>query len=266
MWKDLVGYKRFETIRELCLPLPFLLAVVVVGEYAVAASGWAYWGLLAVMGVAVIYVFMVGLRVAHNAFHGTLGLSRRGDNWIMLVISLMMLGSSHAINYTHLYHHQHCMQKGDVEGELAKLPFWQALYKSPLYPFYIHIVALRDAPIAQKRWIWTELVLSLLVQCGGLIWIESSTMMFYSLVMLMANVAAPMVGIWAVHRHCEDSPVNARTCRSPLVSWFTCGMFYHAEHHLFPAVPTRHLAALAERIDATGVKLLEVTDFMERPI
>lgn len=261
-WKDLVEYQRFETARELCLPLPWLLAAVFCGQQIAAdMTGWALWGWIAALGVAVIYVFMLGLRVAHNAFHGTLGLSRRGDNWVMLLISVMMLGSSHAINYTHMYHHKHCMEKGDVEGELATLPFWRALIKSPIYPFYIHIVALRAAPIAQKRWIQAELAASVLVQGTLLLWCESPVLMLYSLMMLVANVSAPMVGIWAVHRQCEGSPVNARSCRSRVMNLLTCGMFYHAEHHLFPAVPTRHLAELAERIDATGVTFLGVTEF-----
>ena len=85
--------------------------------------------------------------------------------------------------------------------------------------------------------------------------------MLYVALMLMANLVAPMVGIWAVHRHCEDSPVDARSCRSRVINALTCGMFYHAEHHLFPAVPTCHLAELAERIDATGASFLGVMAF-----
>ena len=262
-WKDLVEYQRFETVRELCLPLPWVLMAFVCGQQAsaVGVAGVAQWGWIAAMGIAVIYVFMLGLRVAHNAFHGTLGLTRSGDDWVMWLISVMMLGSSHAINYTHMHHHKHCMEKGDVEGELANLPFWQALVKSPIYPVYIHIVALRDAPVAQKRWIQAELSVSVLVQCVMLVWLDSPVFMLYSMMMLAANLAAPMVGIWAVHRQCEDSPVDARSCRSRVVNFLTCGMFYHAEHHLFPAVPTRHLAALAKRIDATGVRFLQVTEF-----
>lgn len=261
-WRDLVPHQRFETARELCLPLPWLLAAVACGHQASAAdaAGWVPWGWTVLMGIAVIFVFMLGLRVAHNAFHGTLGLTRRGDHWVMAAISVMMLGSSHAINYTHMYHHKHCMEKGDVEGELAALPFWRALLKSPIYPFYIHIVALRDAPVTQKRWVQAELCVSLLVQCVMLVWLESSVYALYGSMMLVANLSAPMVGIWAVHRGCEGSPTDARSCRSPVVNFLTCGMFYHAEHHLFPAVPTRHLAELAKRIDATGVRFLGVTD------
>jgi fatty acid desaturase len=32
-------------------------------------------------------------------------------------------------------------------------------------------------------------------------------------------------------------------------------MFYHLEHHLFPAVPTSHLPELARRLDAVAPAL-----------
>lgn len=260
-WTDLVKHHRFETTRELCLPLPWLLGAAFCGEQ-VMGQGGLHFGWLLAMGICVMYVFMLGLRVAHNSFHGTLGLSRRADNWVMFAISLIMLGSSHAINYTHIYHHKHCMQKGDVEGELANLPFWKALLKSPIYPIYIHIAALRDAPWTQKRWIIAELIASASLQCMMWFWLESPVYSLYTAIMLVANVLAPMVGIWGVHHDCEDSPSNARSCRSALLNVLTGGMFYHAEHHLFPAVPTRHMGELAKRIDATGMRFLEVTDFV----
>jgi fatty acid desaturase len=37
--------------------------------------------------------------------------------------------------------------------------------------------------------------------------------------------------------------------RHRLKSAASFGMFYHLEHHLYPRVPTRHLPALAERLD-----------------
>ena len=38
--------------------------------------------------------------------------------------------------------------------------------------------------------------------------------------------------------------------RGALITALSYGMLFHVEHHLFPAVPTRHLAELARRIDA----------------
>jgi fatty acid desaturase len=45
--------------------------------------------------------------------------------------------------------------------------------------------------------------------------------------------------------------VIARTQRTWWKNFVTYNMFYHLEHHLFPAVPTIKLPELAKRIDAT---------------
>lgn len=47
----------------------------------------------------------------------------------------------------------------------------------------------------------------------------------------------------------HDSPDFARTQRTGWKNKITFSMFYHLEHHLFPAVPTIKLPELAKRID-----------------
>jgi fatty acid desaturase len=43
--------------------------------------------------------------------------------------------------------------------------------------------------------------------------------------------------------------------RNRLKAIVTCDMFYHVEHHLFPAMPTRKLPALARRLDEAAPEL-----------
>jgi len=50
--------------------------------------------------------FLTGLRLIHNAFHGALGLSRRGTEIVLWVMSMVILGSMHAVRFTHLTHHR----------------------------------------------------------------------------------------------------------------------------------------------------------------
>ncbi|HEY7772223.1 MAG TPA: fatty acid desaturase [Marinagarivorans sp.] len=242
-WRDLVAYHRGETLAELLLPLPWLIAAL---TFANANQRIA-------TAACVIYVFLLGLRVAHNAFHRALGLPRMGDHLVMFAISLFMLGSSHAIGYTHIHHHKHCCQQGDVEGELARLSFWRALLKSPLYPVYIHIAALKNGSGAEKRWIIAELGASISVQLIIHLVLAWHAYALFTGFMLLANVIAPMIGIWSVHHGAEHHPAKARSCRKIWLNRLTAGMFYHAEHHLFPAVPTRNLAALAKRLDNAEV-------------
>ena len=41
----------------------------------------------------------------------------------------------------------------------------------------------------------------------------------------------------------------------------TLGMFFHVEHHLFPRVPTCHLNAVAQRLDAAAPELSQMRVF-----
>ncbi len=46
--------------------------------------------------------------------------------------------------------------------------------------------------------------------------------------------------VWTVHHDAADAAFPARTIRDPLKARISYAMFYHVEHHLFPAVPTCH--------------------------
>src|SRR5262249_14784394 len=110
-WRDLAWVNAWETARELLISLPWLL-----GSWLLARYG------LYVPALLVSYVFfMTGLRQVHNAFHFTLGLSRRGCELVMFVLSVLMLGSMHAVWFNHLRHHRHCMDENDVEGMSARM-------------------------------------------------------------------------------------------------------------------------------------------------
>jgi fatty acid desaturase len=61
--------------------------------------------------------------------------------------------------------------------------------------------------------------------------------------------------VWTVHHHCDRTHYLARTLRSRVKNAVTFNMFRHIEHHLFPAVPTCHLAKLSERLDVAAPEL-----------
>ena len=241
-WRDLVALSRFETARELALPLIALASALLAG----AARCWP----LLVLASAVL--FMAGLRVTHGAFHRTLGLRAGANDAVMFVLSALLGGSMHAIEVTHLRHHRDCLADDDVEGRIAAHGFWRALFDSPRYPFAIHRAAWRHGSARQRRWIASELAVAVCVQMllwrGGNAVLEGIALSLY-----LANALAAMPGIWFVHRGCAHGAADiARSTRSRWLARLTIGMFHHAEHHAFPGVPTCRLGALARRIDAAG--------------
>ncbi len=238
-WRDLVVLTRREIFVELSLPLPWLLAAIMAGR-----AGYAGW-----LVFATLVMFMMGLRITHNAFHRNLGISRSAGDLVMFALSVLLGGAMHAIEYTHLRHHKDCLADDDIEGQIAHLGFFSAVVHSPIYPLKIHWLAMRDGSLRQKRWIALELAVVVLLHTA--IWLgDSSILKLMALSLYFANASAPLVGIWAVHRGCETGRFRARTSRSILLNAMTVSLFNHLEHHLYPAVPTCHLSVLSRRLDA----------------
>ena len=242
---DLQRCTPFQSVVELSLPLPWLMTA-----WYASANGWYPLTLL-----ASFYFFLTGLRVAHNAFHHALGLSRRSTDGVMAVLSVLMLGSLHAVRATHLIHHRHCMGERDVEGKVAAQSALGALLRGPLFPFAIHLAGWRSASRDQRRWIALELSLNIVWLV--LVWIcwSSTALKLHTVLMLLAYSLSAFFAVWTVHRDCEASDQdNARTLRSRWKSVLSYGMFFHVEHHWFPAVPTCRMPELSRRLDAAGYR------------
>lgn len=241
-WRDLIAPTRRQALREPLLPLPWLLAGL-----GIAHAGW--WP--AALPFSFLF-FLTGLRVAHNGFHRALGLPRAATAALLGVLSVAMLGAMHAVRHNHLRHHQHCLKPGDVEGDCARGSAWRALLTGPAFPLRMHVHALRDGTPQTRRWIAIELL-------GNLLWIglvfgilDIAALRYHVWAMLGGQCLAGFFCVWTVHHDCDGESVIARTIRRRLASILTFEMFYHLEHHLFPAVPTCNLPRLAERLDAAA--------------
>lgn len=249
-WKDLLPYKHHEIANELFLPVPWLLLALWAGHHIQSSLYW-----LPVVLIASFYFFLTGLRLAHNAFHYCIGLSKHATDVVMLVLSVFMLGSLHATQFTHLLHHRHCLKGGDIEGHVAKYSFWMALLKGPLFPLRVHKAALTQGSNRVRRWVAAELSLNLV--CLSLVWgvLGIDALKLHTLLMLLAYCLSAFFAVWTVHHDCEENPLDqSRTLRSSWKNLLFYNMFYHTEHHLFPNVPTCHLPELAERLDKAGYR------------
>ena len=238
-WQDLVQLTKKDVYSELLISLPWLAT----------ALGLAYlnWYLLALF--CSFMFFLTGLRQVHNAFHFALGISKQRTHWVMFVLSIVMLGSMHAVQINHLRHHQHCMQEEDVEAKSAKMYWWQALLFGPFFPLLLHRKAYQVGTKIQKQWMTAELLANLLVLMVVFLILDVSFLKYHFIAMLIGQCMTAFFAVWTVHHDTEDHIYMARTVRNELKRVVTYNMFYHVEHHLFPAVPTRHLHTLAKRLD-----------------
>jgi len=237
-WCDLIRISKWKVAREILLPLPFLIIslVLLAKTYFFAAL------------FSLFFFFLTGLRLSHNAQHNIVGCNRKGCDWILFILSPLMMNSMHAVQVTHLRHHNLCLTPEDEEGHCAKMPFYQALFYGPLFTINMHLNALKYGNPKQVRWIklelFTELSFLVLSLLSGIL-----TLQIFVISMLIANCLTAFFCVWLVHYGCDGIDKVSRTIRSPLINKISFNMFLHVEHHLFPQIPTCNLDTLSERID-----------------
>ena len=245
-WHDLVALSPRERLVELTLCLPWLVLSL---TFYWLGGWWVGAGM-----VCSFYFFLTGLRTAHNAQHGNIGIGRRGHEWTLFALSTLMLASMHAVRTTHLHHHRHCLDEDDVESCTARLPWWRALLAGPAFPVLLHRTAWRVAKPGVRRWIAAELVAAAGVIVIALVF-RIAWLQWHVLAMVVGECMTGFFAVWTVHHGCVDEQPVGRTLRSRLLNRLSYGMFLHAEHHLFPGVPTAHLPELARRLDEAGVDI-----------
>lgn len=238
-WSDLTKLSRVEIVTELTISLPsFILALYLAHRHLyVLAAGASF------------MFFLTGLRQVHDAYHYNLGLSRAATEWVMYALSVLMLGSMHAVQLNHLRHHARCMADDDIEARSARMSALGALLWGPVFPILLHVEALRHARPWQRRWISGELASNLASTILVFVVLPIPVLRYHIIVMAIGHCLTAFFAVWTVHHDCDHSDYDARTLRHRLKSVIAFHMFFHAEHHLFPKVPTRHLPQLAKRID-----------------
>lgn len=236
-WKDLTRLNLREVFIENNITLPWLAASLLL----------AYFGYyLAVLPCAAFF-FLTGLRQVHNGFHRVLGINRQLTWCCLYANSLLMMSSIHAVGFNHLRHHKYCLGEGDYEGESARMKWWQAILYGPVHIYRIHRVALVYGSKADRRNVWIELV-SIAVYTTLIVVFDVRFLLYFSGLMVLGEFFSAFFAVWTVHHDLDDHEI-ARTQRQGWKNWLTYNMFYHLEHHLFPAVPTIKLPELARRID-----------------
>jgi fatty acid desaturase len=97
---------------------------------------------------------------------------------------------------------------------------------------------------------WKDLLVVAVFFVLEIRWLE-----YHVVAMLLGQCLTGFFAVWTVHHDCDPQGRFARTIRHRAKAFMTYNMFYHVEHHLFPAVPTCRLPVLAQRLDAVAPEL-----------
>ncbi len=257
-WQDLRQLTRRQIVYNVILPYPFLLL-----SWWFASQSWY------VLACGASYLFFAAaFRQAHDGYHHSLGTGKRVTTTLLLLLSVLLLTSLHSIRATHMEHHRNPLGDSDMEGSLAKLPWWQALLGGVTYRLAIYRQGLRLSRQRNQRIIWLEfgliaLFIMVTLICMGLtlfdvsaITLSAQVLMYHLFIMMLANASVGIIAVWGVHHDCDET--IARTERNPVINVLTFNLLYHVEHHLFPAVPSNHLPELAKRLDRAAPHLTKL--------
>lgn len=237
-WKDLQNLSIKEMLIENNLTIPWMISSLTLAyfEYYLLALPFS------------AFFFLTALRQVHNGFHNALGTNKFLTWFSLYGNSIMMLVSIHAVKFNHMRHHQYCLSEEDYEGKAAKMTWYGAILYGPIHTFLIHKVTLQKGNKTYRRNVLLELI-SIAVFVSIVFYFQIHFLIYHILVMLIGEFLMAFFAVWTVHHDTHDAPELARTQRTGWKNKITFSMFYHLEHHLFPAVPTIKLPELAKRID-----------------
>ena len=137
------------------------------------------------------------------------------------------------------------------------MSFWQSVLHGPTFLGRLWIWSWRRASDRRaKAWLLSEAAVAPVAIAAGLIfcpqslWPTSFGLLAYVLMVLNGAWVFPLLTVHLPHRNYGETRfTQTHTVRDPIVSRVFLELTYHLEHHLYPAVPTHHLAELGERIE-----------------
>jgi beta-carotene hydroxylase len=229
--------------RAFSLALPFAYTAV---YFFCAWRGWWIPAVLAVMGLS----FVTYGSTSHDLVHGTLGLSRRANDWLLSIIELLTLRSGHAYKAAHLHHHAHYPEVDDLEGRAARLSLVGALLEGPRYAASLWTWAFRRSE-RDRAWIVGEGILCVLL-LGAAAVSTAWTPVFavYAALVVMGSWVFPVITAYVPHDPtAKDVLFQTRVFRGRVARTIAFEHLYHLEHHLYPSVPHHHWKTLALRLD-----------------
>jgi fatty acid desaturase len=237
VWKDLTRLSFREMLVENNVSIPWAI-----GSWWLAYQGYY----LLALPLSAMF-FLTALRQVHNGFHNALG-THKFLTWFTLYSnSILMCVSVHAVRFNHLRHHKYCLGEQDYEGKSAKMTWWQAILYGPIHIFLVHYVTWREGSRKDRLNMVFELF-SVTMFAFLVFYTQAHFLIYHLIVMVIGEFLSAFFAVWSVHHDCDEETI-ARTQRTGWKNILTYSMFYHLEHHLFPAVPTIKLPELVKRID-----------------
>jgi len=231
--------------RRMAVIRPF----IGLAAYCVAA----YYGWWWLTPIIVFLIFVAVVTVTHDIVHNTLGLTARQTDWALFLMGVVLIESGHAYRNTHKQHHMNFPADDDPEGYPAKIGFVGAIVYGPvfLWRLWWWAFAHTKGQPAQRRWLIVEIMMPISALVLGICtWANIPYILAYVTMAIVGSWVYPLLTVYLPHKDYGDTPLTqTHTLRGHLIPALFLELTYHLEHHLYPQVPSHHLAALAHRLD-----------------
>ena len=213
----------------------------------------AHFDLWPLTPILVFLIFVAVVTVTHDVVHGTLGLSKRQTEWALFLMGAVLMESGHAYRTTHRQHHTTFPGDDDPEGYPAKMHMLGALLYGPIFLTRLWCWAFQRnrGRADQQAWLLVEGVLPVTVIIVGiLIWNRTPYLLLYAVLAIIGSWVYPLLTVYFPHKDFGETPLTqTHTLRGHIIPAIFLELTYHLEHHLYPQVPSHHLAELARRLD-----------------
>lgn len=244
-----------------------LLELAAFGLICAAGITLTLLALTGVTGLAGLLLHLVGTlltAVAFNAFvlllhegmHGVLFRHRRLNRWLSVALGAPCLISFSAYRVMHTLHHDHLgdpLDPDDYANYTSNrrlvwlLHFTRLLLAAFIYILIIPFLAYRRGTRAARRRVVEEYIV--IGASAALVLALVPWHVLFHIWLLPVIVVGYMVNIRGFTQHgitdAHDAFLASRSMQAhPLIAFCLLNETYHLEHHLFPEVPSYHLAAL----------------------
>lgn len=213
----------------------------------------AYFGLWWLTPIVVFLIFVAVVTVTHDVVHGSLGLRKRQADWALFLMGAVLLESGHAYRTTHIQHHKLFPSDEDPEGYPAKISLLGAIFYGPVFLYRLWWWAFRrnKGRSVQRTWLITEVSLPFVAVISGVLLLKMTpAVLVYAVLAIVGSWVYPLLTVHLPHKDYGDTPLTqTHTLRGRIIPVLFLELTYHLEHHLYPQVPSHHLAELARRLD-----------------
>lgn len=261
---ELAALRRLDTgirIREMALFVGLWVAGMLINAYGYRTAPGLFPILLRIAGTLMTAVAInTFILFLHEGMHKTLFASPRLNRWVSVALGMVFCLSFSAYKVMHQRHHQYLGDERDPDDysnyTKNRLLLWCLHYVRLIAGVYIYIVmipvlASRKGSAADRRDIFVEYGILIAIYAVVFAVVPNGYLLYLWFIPLV--IAAHMTAIRGLTQHgiteAHDPYLASRSIQAhPVVAFCLLQENYHLEHHLFPEIPSYHLAEVHKLI------------------